>query len=91
MNLDIFQNESLFKKVLDSKNTGVEQLENFNLYERGGIYFPGTVVSHKDFLIISGNDGKIMFYSFEHRKSHTFDGAGGEGCVQIMAQDNVLY
>ena len=80
-NRDISELESIFKKALDSENAGVKHLENFSLYSEGGFCFPGTLIPHSDHFIMSGGDGKIIFYSKEYEKSYVFDGAGGTDCV----------
>ena len=66
-------------------------MENFSLYSIDGFCFPGTIILYKKHYIMSGEDGKIHFFSIKHEKSYVFDGAGGTECVQIEVLDDVLY
>ena len=55
------------------------------------MYWPGTIISYKNLIIIGDEEGDVLIYSHEHKKCYTFKGAGGKGCVQIKVQNDVLY
>ena len=57
----------------------------------GGLYWPDTIVAHKDFTIIGEKNGDILIYSKKHNKSYRFKGADVTACTQIKVKNDVLY
>ena len=80
-----------FQKILASEKEGIQTFGEFPLSSGSGLYYPDTIIQYGEFIIASDRDGKIHIYSKVHKTHRTFDGAGGEWCIQMIIKDDVLY